>query len=47
MAELHGREAGAVTQALLLLIHDVLVVVCWELLRSGSRKIDKETEVDE
>ncbi len=30
----------------LLLIHDVILIICWELLRSGSRAV-KETEVEQ
>jgi len=30
----------------LMLIHDVLLIVCWELLRSGSKE-EKKTEVKE
>lgn len=28
----------------MILLNDVLVIICWELLKSGSKKIDKETE---
>lgn len=45
-AELHGRrEAGAVP-GWMILLRDVLLIICWELLRSGSRKIEKETEAE-
>ena len=37
------REAGVVPLWVILL-RDVMLIICWELLKSGSKKIDKETE---
>lgn len=28
----------------MILLNDVLVIICWELLKSGGKKIDKEME---